>query len=77
MKIYLASINLGDKPKPRTPPHRLFSYYELRNNVFGIIGIMDVFGALLLINDQIKRVNSNENILSNMVSRKRAGQGTD
>jgi len=35
MKIYIASVNLGDKPIPRILPHRLLSFYEIINKVFG------------------------------------------
>lgn len=35
MKIYMASVNLGDKPEPRKPPQRLFSYWELKDDLFG------------------------------------------
>jgi hypothetical protein len=58
MKIYLASINLGDKPNPRTPPRRLFSFYELRVNLFGI---MDVLTKIGLLN---KQWETNENLRS-------------
>lgn len=34
MKIYLASVNLADKESPRPIPCRLFSFWELRSNLF-------------------------------------------
>ena len=34
MRIYLASVNLGDRPNARKIPKRLFSYWELKGNLF-------------------------------------------
>jgi len=35
MKIYLASVNLADKPAPRILPRRLLSFHEIKTKLFG------------------------------------------
>lgn len=57
MKIYLASVNLADSKKPRILPHRLFSFRELRTNLFGI---MDVFEAISRHNKKLAEEKTNE-----------------
>ena len=51
MKIYLASVNLGDKPNPRTYSNRLLSFYEINLDVFGAGQVWD---KLILYNKGIK-----------------------
>lgn len=35
MRIFIASVNLGDKPEPHRPAHRLLSFWEIRQKLFG------------------------------------------
>ena len=51
MKIYLASVNLGDQPYPRILPHRLFSFFEISTKLFSAD---KVFKNLIEVNKQKK-----------------------
>lgn len=54
MRIYLASVNLGDKPTARKIRSRLFSYWELKENLFYA---NDCFTQLIQHNEDLSRSN--------------------